>query len=86
MLWLLLTYSAYLAAIGVAVAGVSYVAATRYHLVQRLLATLVDRTLSRVADSAGAEYTVTHTDTGRSAAPPPPWLFAPPCSGVWARP
>lgn len=64
MLWLLLTYASYLAAAGVAVGAATWVAASRYSLLQRLLAAFVDRTLSRVADSEAAAYSVTHTDTG----------------------
>ena len=64
MIWLLLTYVGYLAALSATLGAVGYVAATRFSLVQRLLATLVDRTLSHLADSEQAAYTVTHTDTG----------------------
>jgi hypothetical protein len=77
MIWLLLTYVGYLAALSATLGAVGYVAATRFSLVQRLLATVVNRTLSRLADSEQAAYSVTHTDTGGDAAavavaaPPP---------------
>jgi hypothetical protein len=64
MIWLLLTYVGYLAALSATLGAVGYVAATRFSLVQRLLATVVNRTLSRLADSEQAAYSVTHTDTG----------------------
>jgi len=64
MLWALLTYVGYLAALGGAVGAGLYVAQTRFGLVQRLLATAVDKTLRRVAETTQAAYSVTHTDTG----------------------
>lgn len=64
MLWLILSGLAYAAAAGAAIGAVGYVAATRFSLVQRLLATLVDRTLEKIADTGQAAYSVTHTDTG----------------------
>ena len=67
MIWLLLTWLSYAAALGATLGAVGYVAATRFSLVQRLLATVVDRALNRLADSGQAAYTVTHTDTGAVA-------------------
>ena len=64
MIWLLLTWLSYAAALSATLGAVGYVAATRFSLVQRLLATVVDRALNRLADSGQAAYTVTHTDTG----------------------
>jgi hypothetical protein len=67
MLWIALTYIGYLAAASAAVGAIGYVAASRFSLVQRLLATLVDRALDRIADSQQAAYSVTRTDTGTLA-------------------
>lgn len=64
VLWTLLTYVGYLAALGTAVGATAYVAATRFSLVQRLLAGAVDKALRRVCDTGGAAYSVTHTDAG----------------------
>jgi hypothetical protein len=67
MLGVVLVYLAYAAAAGAAVGAIGYVAAGRFSLVQRLLATLMSRTLDRIADSEQATYSVTHTDTGALA-------------------
>ena len=64
MLWLLLTYLGYAAALGATVGAVGYVAVTRFGVVQRLLATVMDRTLTRIADTGRLSYSVTHTATG----------------------
>ncbi len=82
MLWVLLTWLGYAAALSATVGATAYFAATRFGLVQRLLAAVADRTLSRIADEQQEAFSVTHTDTGVAAEP---CLLPPLAAAVPAR-